>query len=254
MVGLLCVGLYSVLISGAGVGSRFFLAVWPLTMVLGLMALPLLWPGLFRMVVLKSLGGLSAIYDFWGRLFFESPVSPGSHLTSLERFGARLIDLAYKYQRDTWEFVRQGKLRFVGICLLSLVFIMARCLMAFLCLGFLGVEIPSLGEVIEIQLNLLFLLYFAPTPGSSGIAELLSYSSLAAIIPPGLSAYYNLIWRSSTLYLPALLGLLILALALFSDTKRVFQREALRHNEKPATSNRSFSHIKSLGHKVIARE
>jgi len=79
---------------------------------------------------------------------------------------------------------------------------------------------------------LLFLLYFAPTPGSSGLAEAFSLSAMAAIVPAGLAPYYNLIWRAFTVYLSALLGLLFLALTLLRDTRSIFQRRKLGLNPK----------------------
>jgi|GEM_PF-900533 len=233
MIGLLCVGLYLVLISGASLGSWFSLAVWPLTLVIGLMALPLLWPGLFGVAVMEALRAFSMICRFARRLLFRSLNGPACRLPGLERLGSRLIDLAYQYHRDAWKFVREGRLHFAGICLLSLVFLMARCFMAFLCLRFLGVETSSLGEILKIQMALLFLLYFAPTPGSSGLAEFFSFSAMAAISPAGLGPYYNLLWRSSTLYLPAVLGLLFLSVALLSDTGRGFRRKGLIRDEGP---------------------
>jgi len=220
MMGLLCIGLYSVLISGASLGPYFSLTVWPLTLVLGLMALPLLWPGLLRRAVFKTLRGLSALCCFVCGLFSHSPNEGSMRLPKLERLSAKLIDLAYQYHCDAWKFIRKGTIHFVAICLLSLVFIMARCFMAFLCLRFLGIETSSLGEVLKIQMVLILLLYFAPTPGSSGLAELFSVSAMAAIIPSEFGAYYNLFWRVSTLYLPALLGLLFLALTLLRDMAR----------------------------------
>ncbi|MCX5877805.1 MAG: lysylphosphatidylglycerol synthase transmembrane domain-containing protein, partial [Deltaproteobacteria bacterium] len=51
MVSLLVVGFYSVLISGATLGSLFSVAIWPLTIIIGLMTVALLWPGLFRVAV-----------------------------------------------------------------------------------------------------------------------------------------------------------------------------------------------------------
>jgi len=96
--------------------------------------------------------------------------------------------------------------------------------MAFLCLRFLGIENSTLSEVLQIQMALLFLLYFAPTPGSSGLAEVFSLSAMAAIVPAGLAPYYNLIWRASTVYLSAILGLLFLALTLLRDTQSILRR------------------------------
>ena len=270
MVGLLCIGLYSVLISGAKLGSCFSLAVWPLTIVLGLMALPLLRPSLFRSAVLEILRGLFAMYRFVYVFLFRRSDRPRIRLSKLENLGQRLIDLAYRYHGEAWQFIRKGRLHFFGICLLSLVFLTARCFMAFFSLRFLGAETSSLGEVLEIQMALLFLLYFAPTPGSSGLAELFSFSAMAAIIPPGLGAYYNFLWRTATLYLPAMLGLVSLALALLRDTGRVFRRKApiprlssssedtvqtsLRGNDLPAALLRQAGTTEAISQDTAAKE
>jgi hypothetical protein len=98
---------------------------------------------------------------------------------------------------------------------------LARCTIAFLCLRFLGIEASRLGDVIETQLNLIFLIYFAPTPGSSGLAEGASMLMMDSFIPTGLAPYYNLLWRSSTLYLPAVAGLLFLSWTIMKDARKV---------------------------------
>jgi uncharacterized protein (TIRG00374 family) len=212
-VSLLFVGLYSVLVSGSGLGALFSAAIWPLTIILALMSVALVRPGLFRAAISHSLKAYRRM----------SGLVPCSHLHRMELMAARLIDLVYDYHHGAWRFVRTGKAHFAGVCLLSLVFILARCLMAFLCLRFIGIGNSTLGEVLQIQMALLFLLYFAPTPGSSGLAEVFSLSAMAAIVPAGLAPYYHLIWRASTLYLPAGLGLLFLALTLLRDTRTVLR-------------------------------
>jgi hypothetical protein len=97
---------------------------------------------------------------------------------------------------------------------------------------FLGIGNSTLGDVLQIQMALMFLLYFAPTPGSSGLAEVFSLSAMAAIVPAGVAPYYNLIWRASTVYLSAILGLLFLALTLLRDTRSILQRRNLDLNPK----------------------
>ena len=42
-------------------------------------------------------------------------------------------------------------------------------------------------------------------------------------LPAGYAPYYNLIWRASTLYLPALARLVCLALAVLQDTRRAIR-------------------------------
>jgi len=224
LVTLLGVGLYCALVSGTSLGSLFSLAIWPLTIVVGLMTLALLWPGLFRVAVFQSLKAYGGILDLVRR--------PRSQPDRLEGTATKLIDLVYAYHNGTWRFVRKGKGHFIGVCILSLVFILSRCLMAFLCLRFLGIGNSTLGEVLQIQMALLFLLYFAPTPGSSGLAEIFSLSAMAAIVPAGLAPYYNLLWRASTLYLPAGLGLLFLTLALTKDTRSIVRRRSLPRSDR----------------------
>jgi hypothetical protein len=101
---------------------------------------------------------------------------------------------------------------------------LARSIMAFLCLRFLGIEASSLKAVLETQLNLIFLIYFAPTPGSSGLAEGASMLMMDNIIPAGFGPFYNLLWRSATLYLPAIAGLVFLSWTIIQDAHRVVDR------------------------------
>jgi hypothetical protein len=128
------------------------------------------------------------------------------------------------HQVNMRRFFSQNKASFVWVCFLSMVFMVARSIMAFLCLGFLGVQAPSLPDVVETQLSLIFLIYFAPTPGSSGLAEGASMLMMGGAMPAGLVPYYNLLWRSSTLYLPAIAGLVFLSWAIIQNARRVVHR------------------------------
>jgi len=226
MVSLLVVGLYSVLISGTSMGSLFSVAIWPLTIIVGLMTAALLWPGSFRVAVTRILRAYRRISN-----------TPDSHQGRMESTASKLIGLVYDYHHGTWRFIRAGKAQFAGVCLLSFVFILARCLMAFLCLRFLGIGNSTVGDVLQIQMALLFLLYFAPTPGSSGFAEVFSLSAMAAIVPAGLAPYYNLVWRASTVYLPAGLGLLFLVLTVLRDTRNILRRRGRPYDSRSESPN-----------------
>ena len=50
-------------------------------------------------------------------------------------------------------------------------------------------------DILLLQTLITFLLYFAPTPGASGIAEVLSALIMAAYVPKELTPLYILIWR-----------------------------------------------------------
>ena len=138
---------------------------------------------------------------------------------------ARLVDLLYTYREDVGRFLRHGKACFVAVCLLSVSFLLARALMPYLCARFLGVEGGSLRQIVEAQIALIFLVFFAPTPGGAGIAEGASLSIMADIVPPGIAPHYNLLWRLSTTYLAALAGFLCLGRALARNVSRIPSRQ-----------------------------
>jgi uncharacterized protein (TIRG00374 family) len=233
LLALLCIGLYSLLFSGIHQIGRFFYgAVWFFTLVSGAMVLGAIWPGLFRTVVAlisRSFwllcGKNSQLDDWWP----PGKERTGSPVDRMGRWEGKFVDLIYAYQENVRQFLRLGRTNLAGVCLLSFGFLMSRCLMGFLCLRFLGIEAPTLGQVFEIQLALIFLIYFAPTPGGSGLAEGASLSVMAHLVPMGFAPFYNLLWRFSTLFIPACVGLLLLIRSLLRDTHKVIER---RHAQK----------------------
>src|SRR5262249_27729757 len=143
----------------------------------------------------------------------------GPPVDHLPRAAAALADLVYTYRADVGRFLHLGKRRFAAVWLLSLVVLLARCLLPFLSLRFLGLQGSSLGDTLERQAALVFLVFFAPTPGGAGLAEAVSLSAMGDVVPTGFAPYYNLLWRLTTAYLPAMAGLFCLALALARDAQ-----------------------------------
>jgi uncharacterized protein (TIRG00374 family) len=65
-------------------------------------------------------------------------------------------------------------------------------------------------DVLLVQTLITFLLYFAPTPGASGIAELLSTAVMSSVyIPKELSPLYTLIWRAILSYFTLAFGFFV---------------------------------------------
>jgi uncharacterized protein (TIRG00374 family) len=56
-------------------------------------------------------------------------------------------------------------------------------------------------DVILLQTLITFLLYFAPTPGGSGLAEVLSVAVMSIYVPRELTPSYTLLWRVIVCYL-----------------------------------------------------
>jgi uncharacterized protein (TIRG00374 family) len=61
-------------------------------------------------------------------------------------------------------------------------------------------------DVILLQTLITFLLYFAPTPGGSGLAEVLSAAVMSIYVPRVLTPSYILLWRVITCYITVGVG------------------------------------------------
>lgn len=235
MVGLLCMGLYTLLVSGIGhAGLLFRGAVWTLTAISALMVLGAAWPGGFRVALAtgsralgRMRGGQAHLHDWWP----PGDARTGPPVDRMDPLTAKLADIIYTYRDDVRRFLRRGKVAFVWVCLLSLAFLFSRALMAYFCVRFLGVEASTLGHILEVQMALIFLVFFAPTPGGAGVAEGASLSIMAEIVPVGFAPYYTLLWRFSTLYLATIAGLLCLLRTLAQDAGGI-----IRHRRAGAGS------------------
>ncbi|MGD9033506.1 MAG: lysylphosphatidylglycerol synthase transmembrane domain-containing protein [Desulfobacteraceae bacterium] len=231
MVGLLCIGFYNILFSGASdMGPLLRTALWGFTFIAAFVILAAVWPGLFRVVILWLYQAYWQIRGKNHRVVFTSRSEAQTESTParMGRVAAKLLDMTHTYQESVRRFVRLGKGSFVIVCLLSLSFLLSRCLMAFLCLRFLGIQASTLGEVMEIQMALILFVFFAPTPGGSGLAEGVSLSFMSDVVAVGFAPYYNLLWRFTTLYLAASVGLFFLFRTMVYDARKVVSRRRRR--------------------------
>ena len=73
----------------------------------------------------------------------------------------------------------------------------------------LGLNAPFI-ETIFIQMILLLIFYFSPTPGASGVAELSSARLMGTIIPKSSQAIFTMLWRTFTLYISVVVGGIIM--------------------------------------------
>lgn len=64
-------------------------------------------------------------------------------------------------------------------------------------------------DVLLLQTLISFLLYFAPTPGASGLAELTSAAVMSLYVPREMTPSYTLIWRFINSYATVIVGALI---------------------------------------------
>lgn len=80
-----------------------------------------------------------------------------------------------------------------------------KLLAGYIVLRALGIHAPFF-DVLMLQTLLIFLLYFAPTPGGSGLAEVLSGAVMSIYVPRELTPSYILLWRIYYAYLTVAAG------------------------------------------------
>ena len=74
-----------------------------------------------------------------------------------------------------------------------------KLLAGYVALRAVGIE-AQFVDVLLLQTLITFLLYFAPTPGASGIAEVLSAAVMSVYVPREVVPLYTLIWRLTLSY------------------------------------------------------
>jgi glycosyltransferase 2 family protein len=83
-----------------------------------------------------------------------------------------------------------------------------KLLAGYVALRALGIH-ANFVDILLVQTLVMFLLYFAPTPGASGVGELLSAAVMSSYVPRELTPIYILIWRMTLSYFTIGFGFLV---------------------------------------------
>lgn len=83
-----------------------------------------------------------------------------------------------------------------------------KLLAGYVALRTIGLE-PNFVDILLVQTLVMFLLYFAPTPGASGIGELLSAAVMSTYVPRELTPIYILVWRLILTYFTIAFGFFV---------------------------------------------
>jgi glycosyltransferase 2 family protein len=83
-----------------------------------------------------------------------------------------------------------------------------KLLAGYVALRALGIH-ANFVDILLVQTLVMFLLYFAPTPGASGVGELLSAAVMSSYVPRELTPIYILIWRLTLSYFTIGFGFLV---------------------------------------------
>lgn len=107
-----------------------------------------------------------------------------------------------------------------------------KLLAGYVALRAIGIEAPFV-DVLLLQTLITFLLYFfAPTPGGSGIAELLSAAVMSIYVPRALTPLYTLLWRLTVTYFTVGFGAIVFT-GWVRRGLRGFEQEAGRLTAEP---------------------
>jgi uncharacterized protein (TIRG00374 family) len=120
--------------------------------------------------------------------------------------------------------LRRGKGALLAIVALTLVLFFNKYTIGYVIVRALGQTVPY-DVFLGLQCIQLGLIYFAPTPGASGVAEMSSIWLMTTVLPNELLVVYTVLWRFLTTVLGAIIGGGVLLL----DMRRLAaQREPAR--------------------------
>ena len=83
-----------------------------------------------------------------------------------------------------------------------------KLLAGYVALRALGIH-ANFVDILLLQTLVMFLLYFAPTPGASGIGEVLSAAVMSSYVPRELTPIYILLWRLTLTYWTLAFGFVV---------------------------------------------
>jgi uncharacterized protein (TIRG00374 family) len=150
------------------------------------------WKPVWMGVIIKKLaGGLAKIFP--------------KKREKLSNWAEKSYQGISKYQQTCSVIVRQHPFLFpLSLVITTFLYMNKYCMQYVILLG-LGVN-ASLIQVISIQILIQFLIYFAPSPGGSGFAELSISTLFGRIVPAAILPIFTLLQRSFLLFFPAMIG------------------------------------------------
>ncbi len=121
----------------------------------------------------------------------------------------KFLETLTRYHALMLHFIKRGKLIIAIGFFLTIIMYFNKFAVAYVVLSGLGIQV-DFWQVIYLQLLLILVFYFSPTPGSSGFAELSSALIMGQIIPKSSVGIFVLLWRFFTLFLGMLIGAYVL--------------------------------------------
>jgi len=139
--------------------------------------------------------------------------------------GHRLLRAISSYRRAVRHFMKKGGRRaWLANAMFSWAMLLLRCLVGVAVLAAIGVAANPLSAISRQALQFA-VIYFSPSPGGSGVAELTSLGLMAGLVPATLLVSYTMLWRAATAYVGILLGGVYVGVDLLRSLSRWTSRE-----------------------------
>ena len=145
-----------------------------------------------------------------------------------ERVAEKLKDQVVQFRFYLRHFIYKEKLILLVSFVLTILIYLNKYLIAYVIIKGLGLDV-KLIQVIYLQVIQFFLLYFSPTPGASGIAEVTSVSLMSTIIPVSHLPAFAILWRFSVTYIGVGVG----AWITFKDLDEFFKEKQMQLGDPP---------------------
>lgn len=182
----------------------------------GLMMLVVIWPRALHFVLRKFIGFVS-----------RRTTRIAGRLQALEKGIDQAHDAMAKFNTP------RGWLALLWATLISGPSHANKLMAGYVALRAIGIQAHFM-DVLLLQTLITFLLYFfAPTPGGSGIAELLSAAVMSIYVPRPLTALYTLIWRLVISYFTIIFGSIVFSVWVRRGLKGVEQDAGALAPEAP---------------------
>jgi glycosyltransferase 2 family protein len=120
-----------------------------------------------------------------------------------------------------------GKTALVLATLVNVIPFGARFVMGWVVLRGFGID-AGFWNVVVLHVMLQFLLYFMPTPGGSGVAEVLAPAVMSAFLPTSLLVAYTAVWRFFLAWITIFVGGIVLFLWIHADGRQLIPAAASR--------------------------
>jgi uncharacterized protein (TIRG00374 family) len=150
------------------------------------------WKPVWMGVIIRKLANLvSAIFP--------------SRREKMNRWADNSFASINKYQQTCSIILKDNPILFPLSLLITTVMYLNKYCMQYVILLGLGIN-ASLLQVISIQVLIQFMIYFAPSPGGSGFAEVGISVLFGRIVPAAILPIFTLLQRSFLLFFPAMIG------------------------------------------------